>query len=86
VKPETPYTDTEVLLAVLRGDEERAIHLLIDMTDTERKALQDAASEVERLAWSFCGGCRTPIRRGQSDVCVGPLGGPLKRYHEGCRP
>lgn len=86
MKPETPYTETEVVLAVLREDEEGALHLLADMTDTERKALQKTADEVSRLAWSWCDGCRTPIRRGQPEISVGPLGGPFERFHAGCRP
>lgn len=83
---ETPYAETEVLLAVMRDDEEEALALLAEMTATERKALQGYADEVSRLAWSWCAACGNPIRRGDRELSRGPLGGPLTRYHQECAP
>jgi hypothetical protein len=83
---ETPYAETEVLLAVMSGDEDAALALLADMTARERRALQEYADEVSRLAWSWCAGCGNPIRRGDRELSRGPRGGPFTRYHQECAP
>lgn len=58
---ETPYVETEVLLAFLEEDEQRAISLLTEMTENERAELEAVLhvmlKYVSRPSWCLgCGG------------------------------
>lgn len=46
---ETPYVETEVLLALLNSDRVHAIELVSDMSETERLALQAIAEQMVKL-------------------------------------
>ncbi|HEV2929941.1 MAG TPA: hypothetical protein VGW74_14710 [Propionibacteriaceae bacterium] len=48
--PETSYTETEVLLAMLREDADEAKRLLADMYPTELASLIDAAEGLVEYA------------------------------------
>jgi hypothetical protein len=48
--PDTPFVETEVLIAVIDGQLHRAVSTLRTMTDTELRELADAADRVSHLA------------------------------------
>lgn len=48
----TPFVETEILLALIEEDEERAEGLLKGMSTTELIELQEAAVHLSALCWS----------------------------------
>lgn len=57
--PETPYVETEVLLALLNEDEEHAIELLTDMSESERGEFLATVGRLMQMlrTVSWCVGC-----------------------------
>lgn len=85
---ETPFADTEALLALLRGDTEAAQNIIDEMLPGERRTLHEAARELANRSddRNRCGGCGRYIDTNDArhDITVGRLGGPTTRWHRNC--
>lgn len=83
--PETPYAEADALLALLAGDQERALELVAQLLPGERLALRDAARHLADIAdpGSYCPGCHRYVPAGEA------AGGYLHagdRWCRGCWP
>lgn len=83
-EPTTPYTETEALIAVMRGDEAEALRLTDEMTRTERMELLRHAEDLVTYLnpGNRCRGCDRFLRWNEG-VTVGPAS-PRIRYCAGC--
>lgn len=81
--PETPYVETELLLALLNDDEERAKAIVLDMSRVERSDLRAVALHL--ADWLdpnlWCQGCGEFFGRDPSGL--GPKW--LGQWHPECR-
>lgn len=94
---ETPYIETDLLLAVMNEDTDAAIVLAQGMSGAERRTLAAAAHRMQTLLESFCDVCDHPIPLGgvTADVPAGQRlvaqwslsqDGEHRQYHQACRP
>lgn len=85
--PETPFLEANVLLAVIRGDEDEALRLLDEeFLPGERAQLVEHLNRLSILADDRlrCPGCNKPTDAMTSVLSVGFLGGPRAHWHRGC--
>jgi hypothetical protein len=75
---QTPFQESEALLAVIADDEDRAMEILAEMSPTERDTLRVQATRLASLAWKWCSRCEQPIRPGQQ---TGNRMGSSALYH-----
>jgi hypothetical protein len=82
---ETPYAETEALLAVLREDEDEALRIVDDMLPGERRRFVEQLDRLSLLAddTQRCPGCNRPTDP-RSSVSVGQLFGPRRHGHSEC--
>lgn len=82
---ETPYAETEALLAMLNDDEDEALRILGEMYPRERRALVEKLDRLSLLAEDRfrCPRCRKPVEP-ISSVSVGHLGEPRAQWHREC--
>lgn len=85
MKTETPYVETEALLAMMRGDRDEALRLVDEMLPNERASLSAAACALATFADSRnrCPGCDRFVPLTEA-ITVGLLG-PRELWHRSCR-
>ena len=76
---ETPFTETELLIAVMRDDSEKMVALVADMMNGELRSLEQSASRLSRLVFKALTDREGPNHTGwgERDAWNPP---PLKPY------
>lgn len=86
--PETPYIETNALLAVMNGNDDEALKLVDELLPGERANLVKHLSRLSALADDRyrCRGCgqTTANNRASTVIYSGYLGGPRAAWHREC--
>jgi len=79
---DTPFVETELLLAVMREEDDRAAELVEGMLPNERAALRGHLLIAASWVADVCEACGKVIRSQRDMVTVGfSFAGPRKVYH-----
>lgn len=82
-RTETPYVETEALLALLNDDEERALALIADMLPNERASFAKVAARLAALTDGHCWCFRCGAAVALADS-VTTFARPSRTYHRAC--
>lgn len=83
---ETPFLETEILLAMLNGDEDRVSHMLyIDMNEYEREKFIEKLERICYLASDFniCPKCEKLVEEGATHTVDNHVTG-YRKWHTPC--
>lgn len=82
---DTPFADTEALLALMRGEPEAAQDLIDEMFPAERRALHAAAEQLAGRSddGNRCPGCGRYVEG--VGMSVSRLGDGHQKWHPECR-